>query len=121
MKADPFVKIAFSLAVILSLGSCAGDDDTIAGPTAYDSATLDHWYKEYLQSEAEKLKIRGLGVALIDSRGQDSYFCLGDAGKGRKVDEGTVFDIGSTSKLLMPIAVMKLADQGRMELDAPVA
>jgi hypothetical protein len=48
-----------------------------------------------LQSEAEKLKIRGLGVALIDSRGRNSYFCLGDAEKGGKVDEDSYDDEGS--------------------------
>lgn len=121
MKLIPIFTVVCFLVVLPVLSSCTSNGDTVVEPKAYDSATLGRWYERYLRSEAEKLKIRGLGVALIDSLGQDSYFCLGDAGKGRKVDEGSVFDIGSTSKLLMPIAVMKLVDQGRMELDAPVA
>jgi len=107
--------------VVLIAGSCTNIGKTITAPRAYDPITLNRWYNMFLEREVDKHNIHGLSVALIDIRGQDSYFCFGDAGKGRKVDENSVFDIGSTSKLLMPIAVMKLVEQGKMDLDAPVA
>jgi len=121
MNSIPSLKIAFFLMVILIAGSCADIDKTIVAPKAYDPTTLDRWYDAFLKREADKHGIQGLSIALIDIRGQDSCFCFGDAGKGRKIDESSVFDIGSISKLLMPIAVLKLVEQGKMDLDAPVA
>ena len=121
MKLIPIFTVVCFLVVLPVLSSCTSNGDTVVEPKAYDRTTLDHWYERYLRSEAGRHDIRGMSVALIDIRGQDSYFCLGDGGKGRKVDEGSVFDIGSASKLLMPIAVMRLTEQGKMDLDAPVA
>jgi len=110
---------------MLTLASCASTGGAKAHPAAYDRAALDKWYSGLLDNEAKKSnivqgKIQGLSVTLVDSQGQDSFFSRGKAGKGRKVDEDSVFNVGSVSKLLVSIAVMKLVERGKMELDAPV-
>jgi CubicO group peptidase (beta-lactamase class C family) len=118
MKSISSLSIAGVLAAMLALSSCASARGAIAHPATYDRAALDQWYGGLLDAEAKE--IQGLSVALVDSQGQDSFFSLGKAGKGRKVNEDSVFNIGSISKLFVSIAVMKLVEQGKMELDAPV-
>ncbi|MFN3514620.1 MAG: serine hydrolase domain-containing protein [Phenylobacterium sp.] len=43
------------------------------------------------------------------------------ASHGREVDEHTIFQVASLSKWLTAWGVMKLAEQGRVDLDAPVS
>ena len=125
MKSASHFYLAGVLATMLILHSCASTGGIAVKPTAYDRATLDNWYSGLIKSEANKFttqgRIQGLCVALVDCHGQDSFFPFGKAGNDRKVDEDSVFNIGSISKLLVPIAVMKLVEQGKMDLDAPVA
>ena len=125
MKSTFPLSLAGVLAAMLALASCASTGGAITHPAAYDRAALDQWYSGLLDTEAKNSniiqgKIQGLSVALVDSQGQDSFFALGKAGKGRKVDEDSVFNVGSVSKLFVSVAVMRLVEQGKMELDAPV-
>jgi CubicO group peptidase (beta-lactamase class C family) len=65
----------------------------------------------------------GCGAALYDddaivwsgARG------LADLGRGVAIDENTIFDIGSTSKQFTATAILLLAQEGRMDLDASLA
>jgi CubicO group peptidase (beta-lactamase class C family) len=103
---------------MLALLACASAGGSMAHPAAYDKSALDKNYRGFLDSEAKK--IQGLSIALVDYEGQDSFFSFGKAGNGRKVDEDSVFNVGSISKLFVSVAVMKLVEQGKMDLDAPV-
>lgn len=57
--------------------------------------------------EGEVVYVRGFGVRDLDSK--------------RPVDADTLFRIGSVSKTITALAVLKLRDQGRLVLDAPAA
>lgn len=56
-------------------------------------------------------------VLLDDGHVAQSYF----ASQGRTVDEHTLFQVASLSKWLTAWGVMKLVEDGRIELDAPVS
>jgi CubicO group peptidase (beta-lactamase class C family) len=57
--------------------------------------------------EGEAVYVRGFGVRDHESK--------------QPVDGDTVFRVGSVSKTITALAVLKLRDQGRVELDAPAA
>jgi CubicO group peptidase (beta-lactamase class C family) len=67
--------------------------------------------------------VPGLSIALIE---EDKVAWLGSFGArnaktGEKVDERTVFQAASLSKAVFAYAVMKLADQGKLDLETPLS
>ena len=65
----------------------------------------------------------GLAVAVV-SGGNPAWFHghgVADVAAGTPVDEDTVFRIGSVTKTMTAIAVMQLAEQGLVDLDAPAS
>ena len=85
-----------------------------AGP-ALDSV------EDLVRTRAAADGARALSLVLVDTQGQDQFASAGDTGKGRKADENSVYCVGSVSKILVPLAVLKLCEEGRMDLDAPVS
>ena len=67
--------------------------------------------------------IAGLGIAVSDASGTlwSSGFGVADRASGRGFDSGTISNIGSVSKLFTATAIMKLVQEGRIDLDAPVS
>ena len=65
------------------------------------------------------------GFALAVHAGERLVFTfaagLADRAGARPITAGTVFNIGSTSKQFTAFAAMLLADEGRLDLDAPIA
>lgn len=63
----------------------------------------------------------GLAVGVVRDARLDSFYChgLADIASLTPVTEDTVFRIGSITKTFTAIAVMQLAEQGLVDLDAP--
>ncbi|UOG73213.1 serine hydrolase [Hymenobacter tibetensis] len=66
--------------------------------------------------------IPGLSVAVINQKGVVWSKGVGvrEAGKPERVDENTVFSAASLSKPLFAYLVLKLADEGKINLDKPL-
>lgn len=62
----------------------------------------------------------GLLIAVADSDGV-RYLAEGDDGNGQGLDAATLFPVASISKLATALAVLRLVDRGRMELDDALA
>jgi CubicO group peptidase (beta-lactamase class C family) len=67
-------------------------------------------------------KVPGVGIALI---GRDGPIWIGGVGiadlkTGTPVDEHTVFRVASITKMVVALGVMKLVDQGKLDLDRPL-
>ena len=63
------------------------------------------------------------GAVLVNRGGERVYaFYQGKTNKknGVPVDENTVYKVASVTKLVAAIGIMKLADEGRLDLDAPI-
>lgn len=77
-------------------------------------ASLDSLMKEY--------RIPGVCVAVIDNYEIDWVKGYGEihAGRGINVTPDTYFEAGSTTKILTAALVMKLVEQGRLDLDKNV-
>jgi CubicO group peptidase (beta-lactamase class C family) len=72
--------------------------------------------------ECEKQHVPGVGLALL--RGGELAWTLpigfADVAGEREVSDETVFNIGSISKTVATWGLMKLVEEGKLELDAPV-
>ena len=71
----------------------------------------------------EEMSIPGVTIALVDAETGFSWtqgFGYADSGNGLRVDEHTLFQIGSASKLFTAVAIMQLVEQGIIDLDKPI-
>jgi CubicO group peptidase (beta-lactamase class C family) len=77
------------------------------------------------QTAAQELINQGtsaLAIALVDDKRiiWSQRFGLADRDTGQMPTDSTMFGIGSLSKMLATIAVMKLVDRGVVDLDTPL-
>jgi len=133
--------IAISMTIMLALvmllsssGSAMGQDKRVdpgrnvptappqqLGPT--DRAEMEAFLDKELGKEMEKHHIAGAAVSVV--KDGKLFFAKGygdaDLENGIPVDpERTIFRIGSLSKLFTWTAVMQLAEQGKLDLDADI-
>src|SRR5262245_10995806 len=79
--------------------------------------------EKLIEHEVADKKLPALSIALVDdqkvmwSRG----FGFADPKARKPATADTVYRVGSVSKLFTDLAVMRLVEQGRLDLDAPVA
>jgi CubicO group peptidase (beta-lactamase class C family) len=81
-----------------------------------------HWMQDNVPALLDKLRIPGAAVATIDNS-EISFaagFGLADKEQGRPVTKSTQFQLASISKSVTSWGIMKLVEQGRLDLDAPV-
>ena len=75
-----------------------------------------------LPRQMQALGVPGIGIAVVEG-GQLAWsrgFGWRDAGDDAPVDDATLFEMASLSKPVFAYAVLKLVQQGRLALDAPV-
>jgi len=77
--------------------------------------------EEKVGEEAVRLRVPGVAVGVWAS-GEEQYVCHGVTSVDNPVpvDERTLFQIGSTGKTFTATAIMRLVEQGRIDLAAPV-
>ena len=86
--------------------------------TPASDATVDAW----LDAEIGDAGYPGASIAIVRDGRVEHVHVIGTADStGRPVSAHTPFVIGSLSKSLTALAVMRLVDAGRVDLDAPVA
>ena len=70
----------------------------------------------------EEYKVPGMGLALVDREGTVWAAGVGkaDVASGRAATADTLFRIGSISKIFAALSALKLVEEGRLSLDAPV-
>ncbi|MDQ3061755.1 MAG: serine hydrolase [Acidobacteriota bacterium] len=111
-----FCFISSSRAQIVNRGSANG----IASQQKY-RATIE-MLDVFVRREMEDKQLPGISVALVD--GSQMVWQQGYGFSDRKaktpITADTVFRVGSVSKLFTDIAVMRLVEQGKLDLDAPV-
>jgi CubicO group peptidase (beta-lactamase class C family) len=99
-----------------------GADTSVAMPTTADP---DH-IPEYLDQLVPKLmaiyKVPGVSMAGIENRqiAWERQYGVLRAGSEKKVDCNTIFEAASMSKPILAYLVLKLVEQGRLDLDRPL-
>lgn len=96
-----------------------------AGPSQASAMPGGDWrtdVRDYARRMTDEGRAAGLGVAVVigDRVVYSQGFGLADADSGMPVDSGTRFYIASSSKALTATAVVALAEQGVIDLAAPV-
>jgi CubicO group peptidase (beta-lactamase class C family) len=107
------------LAFVIGTGRSAADDRPTP-PAKYEAAVraLDR----FIAHEVEAKRLPALSIALVDDQAivwARGYGFANPVGKVRATSD-TVYRVGSVSKLFTDIAVMRLVEQGRLDLDAPI-
>lgn len=113
-----------SVRVTLTRGLCVASLVLVTGcgeapETSLPEAALDSLVARALEAGP----IAGAAVA-IAREGQVVFergYGIADLGRARPVTPGTRFNVASVGKVLAAATVMRLADAGRLDLDAPVA
>ncbi len=79
--------------------------------------------KALVEREAKDKDLPALAVAIVDDQTVIWTHAVGhqDAAKTVPATDKTVFRVGSVSKLFTDVAIMRLVEQGLLDLDAPVS
>ncbi len=81
------------------------------------------YLQKYIEAEMKKDKVTGIGVALADKDGiiWSQGFGYADNSTKRELEADDIFLYASVSKLFTCTAVMQLAEQGLIDIDAPIS
>jgi CubicO group peptidase (beta-lactamase class C family) len=104
------------LAALLVLGTTAPADADAAEPSAPTGA-IDQFVQGWMAGNG----VPGLAVAVTRDTRIVHLRGYGDAGNGRPVTPDTQFLVASLSKSFTALAVLQLVEDGRVDLDLPVA
>ncbi|HET6809711.1 MAG TPA: serine hydrolase domain-containing protein [Acidimicrobiales bacterium] len=81
----------------------------------------DSALQDKLEELATELEVPGVSVGVLaDGQERYAYHGLTSVENPLPVDENTLFQFGSTGKTYTATAIMRLVDQGRVSLEAPV-
>ncbi len=109
-------KIGLIFLSILIIVTGADSAICLAAGTELDKEAVD----SYIEREMKISRIPGLALGIIKD-GQIAYLQgYGSAGGNQPVKAETPFITGSLSKSFTALAAMQLAEEGKLELDAPV-
>ena len=77
---------------------------------------------EFIARHMSEFGLPGLTLALADRKGllRSSQYGFADVKSGLKVTPQTLFEIGSISKSFVAIAILQLAEEGKLDLHKPV-
>jgi CubicO group peptidase (beta-lactamase class C family) len=97
--------------------------DFSRAPATEEGAALADYLSRWVPAFMEERHIPGLGIALADSGGLvwASGFGWADREKRVPFTADTRCNVGSVSKLFTNAALMKLVEEGRVDLDSPLA
>lgn len=124
-KTKKFIAVCMVIAIMLQcfcITSFAAEQNTEVNKTpsslSYSDiqSTIENYVSENLETTA------GMSVALYDENGviYKDDFGYTDKENSKLVDEDTVYDWGSVSKLLIWISAMQLAEQGALDLNEDI-
>ncbi len=97
----------------------------VSAQTAAQSDRFQAAYQrldEYIAWHMGEMGVPGMTLAIADRNGllRSSQYGFADVKAGIKVSAQTLFEIGSISKSFVAIAVLQLAEEGKIDLQKPV-
>ncbi len=98
----------------------------LAASSRQNAARFDAAYQrldEFITRHMAEVGAPGMTLALADRGGllRSSQYGFADVKAGIKVSPQTLFEIGSISKSFVGIAALRLAEEGKLDLEKPVA
>ena len=115
-----FISSFFVLLTVFSLlSNCNGQQsiELLNGETIAVSELDD-----FVQKEMERLGLPGLSIAVLNNGDVIYHRTLGvkNAQEGGSVDKNTTFESASITKAVFAYYVMRMVDQGVLDLDTPL-
>lgn len=109
---------------LLTLLACAAPSlaqPSVAPDERYKAAVAE--LEKLIKHEMDDKKLPALSIALVDDQKVVWAAGFGYQDRDRKVPATaeTVYRVGSVSKLFTDVAVMQLVEEGKLDIDAPVA
>ncbi len=115
--------ILFCSLILLIACSDSSDSPTVEPPYAQTIAET----QAFITSLMDEQNIVGLSIALIDAEMKNSSkliwaqgFGLANKETGKEASEESIYCIGSTSKTITAVSLLKQMDAGRIDLDQPI-
>jgi CubicO group peptidase (beta-lactamase class C family) len=107
---------------VLLLSGCAGTPPRPTNIARNDYESAKQYLSATIKQDMEKHDVKGLSIALIDDQKVvwAEGFGYADAANQVPATADTMYRIGSISKVLTATEIMRLAEQGKVELDKPV-
>ena len=118
-----FLRCAWPACVLSFLAGCAGSaskPDTVATERYENTRTQT---AELIREQMEANGVVGLSIALVDDQSMVWAQGFGYADETRNIPASpqTVYRAGSIAKLLTSLAVMRLEEQGKLDIDQALA
>ena len=89
-------------------------------PDAGNEFALSDSTKQVIRENVENGKFQSLFVGIVDEDGTD-YFYYGNIEKeGLSIDESTIFEIGSVTKVFTSLVLADMVEKGELNLDDPI-
>ncbi|MCL4861401.1 MAG: beta-lactamase family protein [Caldilineaceae bacterium] len=121
------VLVLFSALLLVGCSSQAGVGTLRTEPQSGEASSVDYAavtgeLSQQIQAAVEEAGITGLSVALVDDQELvwSKGFGYADKEDGIAATPETVYMVASVSKLFTAVAIMQLADQGKLDIDQPV-
>lgn len=86
-------------------------------------AGLSASFEAYVEKIIEAYSACGIAVAILDQNGpaEERFFGFRDRERRLPIDRDTIFGLASVTKSFTCLAMLRLAEQGKVDLDAPVS
>ena len=89
-------------------------------PKAGNEFALTDTVKKVIQENVENGKHQSIFLGIIDEKNQE-YFYYGETSKdGNPIDENTIFEIGSITKVFTTLVLADMAKKGEVNLNDPI-
>lgn len=87
-----------------------------------DYSLAIEYLEKYIPAQMKKHRLTGVSVALVDGQRVvwSDGFGFADESAGEGAIESTAYGAGSVSKLFTAMAIMKLDEEQKLDLDAPI-
>lgn len=110
-----------SLLALLACAAPALAQPSVAPDERYKAAVAE--LEKLIKHEMDDKKLPALSIALVDDQKVVWAAGFGHQDRDRKIPATaeTVYRVGSVSKLFTDVAVMQLVEEGKIDIDAPVA
>src|SRR5438477_6019431 len=119
-KMRKMLKVGFSCATLAAAGSVARAQDSIPAQGRY--ADVARALTQLVAHERSQKGIPAISISLVDGRRVvwAQGFGWADSAAGVRATASTVYRVGSVSKLFTDVGIMRLVEQGTLNLDAPI-
>lgn len=110
-------------ALLIGLGSACASAPKPIHPARGDYEGVRRYLAKYIADQMDRHKVMGLSIALVDEKGivWAEGFGYADKARNLKATPETLYRIGSISKPMTATAVMRLVEQGQIDLDRPIS